>query len=246
MISVDKRIGSGHLYPLLQDMRLPCQLVKLDYGDASFDGRGPEDRPVAIGIELKRLKDMLGSLVSGRLSGHQLDGLLANYEHTWLILQIDPWFRLNHEGVFEEKQGGRWEVMTLGGHPLLWRDLHSYLTTLEVKTGIHTRQTTGKIMTARTIAGLYHWWTAKAFEQHRSHLAFHEIPDPNVRLVEPPLVVRLAKELPGCGFERAHAVGRAFATPRALITATEKEWAAVPGIGKTLARRYAEMLGGGR
>jgi ERCC4-type nuclease len=243
MIRIDRRIGSGHLLPLLRDMGVPAQITKLDYGDAAFEGRGPDERVVPIGIEVKTVRDFLSSLLDGRLMGHQLPGLLANYEHVWLILQTDIWFRVGPDGAYEQRKGkGVWEPVLLSGRGLCWRDVSGVLSTLEIKGGLHIRQTPNKELTARTIAGLYHWWTSKAYEQHRSHLALHEVPDSQIHLSDPSQVTKFAATLPGVGWERAHAIGRCFVTPREMFEADEQAWREVPGIGKVLAARIVEAL----
>ena len=235
MIRIDRRIGSAHLQPLLQKMGVPVQVQTLEYGDVAFEGRGPEERPVPVGIEVKTLGDLLASLTTGRLMGHQMPGLLAHYEHVYLVVQ--GFYKINREGAIETRMGRDWHPLVLGGRVFLWRDLSGLLTTLETRCGVHLRQTSGAHETALTVAGLYHWWTGKAYADHRSHLAFHEIPDSQVSLGTPPLVVRLAKELPGIGYKRAHAIGAVFPTPQVMANASAAQWAQIEGIGSTLAHR---------
>src|SRR5271166_1849574 len=58
----------------------------LHAGDFSFLGNGPNDEPWTIGIERKRMRDMVNSIRGGRFSGEQLPKLL-NYDRAYLIFE---------------------------------------------------------------------------------------------------------------------------------------------------------------
>lgn len=240
MITVDKRQGSAFLIPHFEKLGVEAELGHLDYGDAAFTGRGPNERPVPVGIEIKTLPDLLSSLTSGRLMGHQLPGLLANYEYVWLVVQGN--IRVAGDGELFHQRSRRWYPVRLGGRVLMWRDLSGLMTTLEVKAGVHVRHTSWPRDTALTIAGLHRWWTSKSYAQHRSHLMFHNPPDVSIELSKPPMPVRVAKELAdGIGWERAHALGKAY--PEAWkVVADEKLLRKIPGVGKVLAKRIAGGL----
>ena len=62
----------------------------------------------------------------------------------------------------------------------------------------------------------------------------------------PNLVRRVAAQLEGIGWEKSAAVATRFATVLDMVVATEKEWQAVPGVGKTLAARAVQQLTQGR
>lgn len=246
MIQIDRRTGSAHLTGLLKAMQVPCELTTLDYGDAAFVGRGPDDRPVAVGIEVKRIAELLTD--RERFTGHQLPGLLANYEAVWLIVQ--GMWRIGSDGTLEVPHGrngsrARWSPLAYGGRGFCWRDYAGLLTTLETKAHVRIRQTTGADQTARTIAALYHWWTSKTWEAHRAHLAWYDPPEGLVPLVEPPTVARVAHAaVQGIGWRRAHAIAQVFPTVEAMVSATAAEWRLVDGIGTVLAKRMVEALHG--
>ena len=246
MIRVDRRAGSAPLFTWLQRADLPAELTLLEFGDLEFIGRGPEGRPVSVGIEVKTLADLLNSLTTGRLMGHQIPGMLSTFEHVYLV--VSGFYRVGSDGCIEIRIGRDWQPLRLGGRTFLYRDLAGLLSTLEIRCGVHVRETrtTSHHDTVAVVAGIYHWWTSKAFEEHRSHLAFHEIPDNQIQLTTPPLVVRMAKELPGVGYKRAYAVGKVFPTPTALLAATEQQWRSVEGIGPKLAGQIVQALRGAR
>ena len=91
MILVDTREcekvkGSPGLYEDLKKMNLPLRLDKLDGGDLMFLGKGPNDTEVTIGVEFKKLRDLLSSLRDQRLQGHQLIELQV-YDFRFLLVE---------------------------------------------------------------------------------------------------------------------------------------------------------------
>src|SRR5713226_5977932 len=94
MILVDNRVGSNHLVEPLRK-RLHCDVVEehLDSGDVAFEGFGPAlaakdgGSTIRVGIELKVLGDMLGSMRSERFAGSQLVCMSEDYDISILIIQ---------------------------------------------------------------------------------------------------------------------------------------------------------------
>lgn len=240
MILIDPRIGSSDLYPLLHARRVPCTLQSLPFADAALLGRGIEDRPVPIGVERKRLRDLLSSLTSGRLAGHQLPGLLTDYEYVWLV--VEGIWRAGANGIIEIPRGhGKWEPLVNGAKRFMARDVEAFLLTLELRGGVKLRRTRDADETADFLAHLYHWWTHKAYDEHKSHLAMNDARDAAL-LVKPSLVRRVAAQLPGVGYEKSGAVMRAFGTTLNLALGDERAWTQIDGIGKTLAKRIVTAI----
>lgn len=242
---IDPRVGSGDLVDPLRRLGLPAELCALDFADVAFLGNGPEERPVPVGIEIKTLSDLLQSMQSGRLAGHQLPGLLAQYEHVWLIVE-GSYRPAPSDGVLEtETWRGSWKPHTLGrqGKLFMWRDVESFLLTLELKTGLRTRHTYDRHETARQVGAIYSWWVGKEWADHRSHLALHTPRDHGgVILAKPSLLRRVAATLPGVGFERSADVARSFKSVRELANAVESDWREIPGIGKKLASQIVKEI----
>jgi ERCC4-type nuclease len=230
---IDRRVGSADLFPLMQRRRVPVELVTLPFADFAFATVGPDGEPVTIGVERKRINDLTSSIKDGRLAGHQLPGLVEQYSHYWLL--IEGYWRVD-DGMIQVPRGrGRWvSLMSALG-------MERFLCTLELKAGCRIRQTADPEGTATFLEGLWGWWTQKAFDKHRSHLALHKPPD--VALFgKPPLVQRVAAELQGVGFEKSAVIGRHFGTVVDLAAAEEGAWTAIPGIGTTLAQRIHHSL----
>jgi len=239
MLYLDSRIGSGDLDLPLQRLGLQVEIIpQLDFADAAFFGHGPEgEHSRMIGVEIKKLRDLLNV---ERLSGHQLPGLLRQYDHVWLI--VEGLWRPGPDGVLEIPRGGTWFPLELGRRRYMYREVSNYLTTLQVKCGVKVCRTATRDETARVIADLYGWWNDKAWAQHRSHLTLHRAADAAF-LVPPPLRRRLANELPGIGHDRSDAVAKFFGTTLEMINADRKTWEQIKGIGNTLASRIVEAIG---
>jgi ERCC4-type nuclease len=234
VIYLDRRTGSAELFLPLQQRGVPVELTTLDYGDAVFAGKGPSG-PVLIGIERKRVTDLLQSLQSGRLSGHQLPGLVSYHEYRWLL--VEGQYRESPEGLLElPRRGKPWELVRFK-----YAALEGYLTTLTLRGGLHVQRTYDQNESAAWLVSLYRWWTTKDWAGHRSHLALHEA-DSSVGLwSKPTLAHRVAAQLPGID-AKAGAVARAFPTVIDIAAATEPQWTAIDGIGKVTARRIMAAL----
>lgn len=231
MILIDPRAGSADYLTPLRNLGAPVDSVQLEFGDVAFYASHR-----AIGIELKKLNDMLQCIVTGRFSGHQLPGLARTYDEAWLI--VEGFWRPGDAGVLETWKRGGWEPVKLGTRTWQYRDLDNYLNTIEVKGGVRVKRTASEQETARTIYNLYLWW--QDFDGHRAHLALNRAGRDGALFIRPTLARRVAAELPGVGFERSSDVAVAFPTIRGMVNASEKDWTKVKGIGKTLAKRIVE------
>lgn len=232
-IYLDRRVGSVELYAPLLKRSVPCELTTLDYGDACFLGHGPGGDIVVIGVERKRITDLLQSLTSGRLSGHQLPGLLESYPHRWLL--VEGQYRESAEGFIEIPRSGKWETVRLQ-----YDALENYLTTLQMRGGLYIQRTYDIHESCAWLQALWRWWTLKKFREHRSHLALHNTTDYAI-FSRPSLVHRMAAQLPGID-ETAAVVAQHFPTANEMINAEEAAWRAIPGIGKVKAQRILAAL----
>lgn len=231
MLLVDPRAGSADYAPRLRDLGATVELVQMDAGDVAFYGSGH-----AVGIELKKLGDLLNCITTGRFSGHQLPGLARDYTEAWLV--VEGLWRPAADGVLETWQRGGWMPVKIGKRRWMWRELDAFLNTIEIKGGVRVKRTTSEDETARVVYGLYQWW--QTADSHRSHLALNRAGRDQAIFIKPTFARRVAAELPGVGFERSAAVAEAFPTVRAMIEADEQAWMRVDGIGKKLAKGIVE------
>ena len=262
---IDDRTGSAELLPMLPPaVREKATVCRLDYGDAAWMGNGP-DGPVAIGVERKAIRDLVNSITTGRLSGHQLVGMQEAYGHSYLV--VEGMWRTNPEdGVLEvwgrppvvTGMGAKlrvkpgWVPLELGSRRFMGKMVDGFLNTLAIMAGVKVWRTSNLRETALWVANVFNWWQ-KPWDKHRGHVGFDrsgEAPgnaNGTVRLVKPNLVSRVAKELAGVGWERALELGKLYGAGDAkgqgllpLVLADEKELRKIKGIGKKLA---ASMVG---
>ena len=243
MIRLDNRVGSADLESYFRKWHVPFTLCRLEYGDAAIKGNGPEGSTLEIAVEIKRIRDALNSICDGRFAGRQLPGLIENYDRTWLV--IEGQFSCDYEtGMLMYRRGKKMEPLSLGSRKFMFRDLDSWLTTMEMRGGMHIRRTLSRLETARFIADLHHWWTAKEYSDHRSHLAFDEGTIDGEILLKPGLVRRMASELKGIGWGKSKAVAAKFSTPLEMVAASVEDWKEIDGVGEKLSREIVASLQG--
>ena len=61
-------------------------------------------------------------------------------------------------------------------------------------------------------------------------------------MTNPSLLRRVAKELPGIGWERSLLVESHWKSIRDMVNATPEEWTQIDGIGKGISKRIDEVL----
>jgi ERCC4-type nuclease len=215
----------------------------MEYGDAAFNGCGPDESTLLIGIERKTIQDLDDSMRTGRLSGHQLIGLLNSYWKVYLI--VEGVWRTDKEGRMQRPLGrGVWAEVSRPG--MTYVSLYMFLNSLSVMAGVITIFTQGISHTAGVIKALYHWWQ-RPYSDHRAHLNFHR-PEPTntvgTPFTPPNLVQRIAKELRGVGWERSVNLANAFQLPLDLVCASRDELSEVPGIGKGVADSIIKEMRG--
>lgn len=247
MILIDSRKGSGELFPLFPSGL--SEISDLEYGDLMFLGRGKNDNVIGIGIERKAILDLVNSIQSGRLSGHQLPGLLQTYEVVYIIVE-GLWRPNPKTGILEKYTGGGWRSVELGRRRFMAKEVVNYLNTLAIKIGdmtggrISIWRTSGIQETVHLILSLFNWWNNKAYDEHRSHLKDYDPGD--VNFIKPGIVYRIAKTLESIGPDKATSIEKVFSTPVEMVMADEKTWMKIPGIGKKLAKNIVKALQEGK
>jgi ERCC4-type nuclease len=247
-IIIDRRTGSVELVPLFKGLALPHTVGELAYGDFSIEGNTAKGVGL-IGIERKRVTDLLQCMCDGRYVGHQLPGMLNYYDHSYLIVEgiTRP---APHTGILqyavEDSAGKTWwrDVTVFKRRRFMWRDFDGFITTLEhSKTKV--RRTDNAQMTVATVGSLYHWYTHKKWQEHDSLKALYSTPYAVMTLEDKSSIVRrIAKELGGIGVDKSLAVCMKFRTPFDMITAESTDWMSIPGIGPTIAERVMREIHG--
>lgn len=245
MILVDDQSGSNALYPYIAKITNEVIMTRIDppFGDIVWAAEGPDNQILNIAVEYKRLSDVLDCMVSGRFTGHQLPGLIANYQRVHLLIEMGRTRIDRDTGVMQQlKDDGRWWTVTRKGQGFTSRELHHWIQTLEEHAGIRVHSTYDKSESARWVVNRHSWWTYKGWDEHTSLKQFHVQTPQFAQIVKPGIVRRVAKELSGLGWERSEAAAKKFKSVREMINANEKTWREVEGVGPTIASRIVKEV----
>lgn len=253
MITVDPRVGSGDLVPLLEARGVPTQVGQLEFGDAAWLGNGPDGPLTAsVGVERKTLGDLLNCITDQRFSGHQLPGLLAAYQ--WVYLVVEGTYYGDKAGTL--CQWGR--PVTRYGGLTNWtlEKVEHWLSTMRNKRGLIVLHTRDPKETARYLALEYTWWTAKEWDEHSADLGVYigEKGRMSVgrtvarsRMTAAPQISTLSGWWAFCldavGFEYAMAAQERWPSAFLLANATVEEWAELkPRKGPKLGTKRAALV----
>jgi hypothetical protein len=230
MLFVDTAVGSKDLVQQFRDMGLPAEPTHLSYADVAFEGRGNDDKHVMVGIELKKMTaksgDLMDSLRSGRLAGHQMLGLTGEdrlYDYAWLLIEGAWQIGKQGETLLPVRRNYRtvWEPARGGMHA---SEMEKRILTLELLGGVRVRHTSARPATLHFIGALYRWFTDTTMDRHTTHLVDHE-PLGFIKLSE---FRRAVMKWPGVGVRFSRPVEQHFAgSIRAAANADAQEWAGI-------------------
>jgi hypothetical protein len=276
-ILIDPSSGSKDLinHPPLDTIAELCPLNFSDDTRSSADvcvyGNGPEGE-IKIGIEVKKINELLESIRNGRLAATQAPALRHSYNRRWLAfyeayrrdpktnrLQVKQWSKKTKKFEWDDYrfEGGD-DPIPIGYLEAFLLDLHEI--GIEHKHFFNVQEVANWI-------GIVHRHYAKQWSEHgglkvfdesgKSPRAERETEDGNGLL--PCLDADTAdrayhiKRVPGFGYERAVAAAKHFRSVRALIEASEEEWREVEmvsrksgkkiGIGPVLAKAAVRHFG---
>lgn len=240
MLLVDRR-EDDFKYQILERKGLPTVRTELEFGDYAFEGRGELDAPVQIGIEYKKLHELVQSMRTSRLEGHQLLGMRSGptplYDFAYLYVEGEVLY--DGRGVLLER---KWRM----GRPIIepmkgGMNAYEFLKRMEVlhlRGGLNVRFFKTRELAMDGIEVLYRVWTDKALDAHTSHIAIYNPPT----LVPVSQFRRTINTLPGLGLERSASAQRVFGNIRRAINATVHEWAALSVNGRLLGQSKADAI----
>lgn len=240
MILVDDREcqagkGSAGLYEDLKKTSLSLKIERLDGGDLMFLGNGPDGKEVTVGIEFKKIRDLLSSLRTQRLQGHQLFELQA-YDFRFLLVEGE--YRHDEDGLVTLRSGFRdWKPA-----PGRFRaaELDKTLLGLVLRAGIIVKETHTRRDSIRWIESTYRNFTDGAWDDHSSHIGVYRPP----ALVRPSEFRNFLMGIPHVGHKTSKAVEAFFRSPRQAIAARAATWAEIDGVGKKGAQTIDDFLEG--
>lgn len=246
MIKLDDRIGSGELLPMFRPFGVTVQKVRLDFADVCWEGWGPKGR-VMVGLERKKLDDLIQCMHDGRLSGHQLPGLCETYDYAYLVVE-GIWKTDSNGEVVELSRRGDWVRKGIQA-----RAINNYLMGLSLRAGLIAWKTSTDRETVEFIVDQYKMWE-KRWEEHKAHERIYtggnslELAEQGAgrRLflnVRPPNNVELvASVMPGLGAKLAYRVGKKFGNVMNMVLADELKWAEIKGISKEGGRKLRQWF----
>ena len=100
---------------------------------------------------------------------------------------------------------------------------------------------------AQWIACLYRWWS-KPFNAHKSFQQFDRSRDLAKPAIMPGVdpvirsIMEFADRVPGIDYKRSYDVAIHFGSVRRMVNAELKEWLAIPGIGKVIAKTAVDCF----
>ena len=242
MILVDDRAGSKPIHKLLVAAGIPAELTRLEFGDFAFAGNGPDNASVAIGVEYKTLGDLINSVRTGRLTGHQLPGMRRTYAYSWLIIEGD--WRSNEHGQICTWRGPKHGWQPMPGR-LSVAELEKRLIGLEVRAGVYVWPTRDRASTVRYLVHLYRSLTDGPWQSHTSHLA------PHAPLLDVSAFRAAVMTWPGVGLAVSKAAEATFGSVKCAATASIADWAKLVTLdakggkrtfGEAHARKVIEFL----
>lgn len=240
-VYVDDRAGSGDLidFPPLKGH---AELTRMDSGDVIIIGKGPEDKPMLVGVEVKSVFDLLSSISTGRLAGKQIPGMIEDYDVSWLVSY--GWYKCGNRGELRVRRKGRWEAVEQGGRSLPYSYLEGFLLTVSAL-GIKVKHVYGNKGDLAKWLGVLAGWFGKPWSEHRALKVFDSSGQPGLLPTldsRTALRARVAATIPGLGFKRAVAAAHHFPSVRDMMLAGPEEWVKVEGIGKTISKTIVEAV----
>lgn len=230
IITLDPRAGSGDLKPLLED-RVTVHMVQMPFGDAAFDGHGPNGL-CGVGVEIKKLDDVLDCAIDKRYSAHQLVGMWGMYDFCYLLIE-GRWHQGPNDRIMKVTRKGQFTFMAEAKTPLAYSSFMRWINTIRVKAAVYDIYSFSREGTASLLVDLAKWW-AKPWKDHSAHLALdralYHRPD-KVLLTKPSQQRTMVGESPGIGWEKSQRVLQHFGSIHAAVNAPVAEWLKIEGIG---------------
>ncbi len=236
---VDRRQGSHELVKPLKKLGLPVEETTLESADVMFEGRGEGGRPVLVGIEYKKLGELVQALRTERLQGHQLLKMQAAYDFNYLLIEGEVLY--GPSGILVQPSGyRRGQTRPIPGKMGV-AELLKRLHTLHLRGGLNPLWSRSLPDTLQQITSLYRVWTDCALDEHKSHIAIYRPP-----ALQPISQFRtFVQSLEGISFGTSKAIEAHFhGSIKAAVNASREEWLKIDGIGPKLATRIIGVFSG--
>lgn len=251
MLLVDDRIGSANLLGLFTPYHVPVSTERLRAGDFAWEGKGPKGSCM-VAVERKTVTDLLDSLTSKRLAGHQLPELAETVDYAYLV--VEGIWRADADGYLERLGGKSWHRTGFRADSVI-----NQLMGLSLRAGMIVWNCAYPKDTVEFVVSQYRMWQTP-WHEHTSHDVIYapaaDQGDGGRRLFYQPRQIsvteKMAMQIPGVG-RKARGVAEHFSSPRAMATATAADWQKVKwadkggkskGFGKEMAEKMVRVMEG--
>ncbi len=243
MILIDNQ-GRDHLelIPHIRKQHVDVTEQRLEWGDACFTGNGP-DGHILVGVERKRLHDMMACIETKRYGAKQRVGMQQLYGLSVLVIEGD--WRPHDPGGFlmEGYQGGiSWGFFSHRKQKAMYHTLRRYLFSVSLS-GVLVIYTKSPFHTAFDLCELFHYFQ-KPWSGHTSLMEMEQLQLPTLT-ARPGLARLWAACIEGIGVKLSSAADRLFGhSPIKLATSDEMEWLKIPGVGVPTAKSVVNQIWG--
>lgn len=248
MILLDPRDGpkaqtSKEIQSYIRKMNVMCDRDhQIEYGDAAFEGNGPEGR-ILIGVERKTLSDLMNCIEDARYSDKQKQGMKKMYKKSYLMVEGEwgPSTGNGDKGLLMEKKYGKWSYFYYRNRPIAYSTVYRYLLSVGM-CGVDIQYAKSIEHTAQNLVEMFHYWQKK-WANHTAMLDVHHIELPQL-MGKPKLVRKWASDIEGLGIKYSLAAAKIFKTPIKLATSDEMDWLKIDGIGVATAQKIVREING--
>lgn len=240
MILVDRAQGSKELKSLIRAYGVMCDDTSLgELGDVCFEGHGPRGT-IGIGIERKRLHDMLHCIDDARYNRQRVD-MAQLYGKCFLMLE-GHW-KAHEDGTLMEgfNGGTKWAPCRYRSQTNQYSKLYNYLVSVSLS-GVHVSYSRDINHTVFNTICLYRYFQKK-WTDHTSLQEVQKLAIPAM-MGRPSVTRKWATDLDGIGVKYSQEAERLFKFPLALALGEVEEWLSIPGLGyKTASDIVKEIRG---
>ena len=236
MILVDYRAGSAELLEPLRKMGLPAESGDIP-ADIAFEGRGEKGAPVMVGIEFKKLGELVQSLRTQRLQGYQLLKMREHFQFCYLLVEGELRYDTNGQLL---RRAGRRDFKRLPG-AMEVTELLKRLCVLHLRGGLNFLGARTRVDSLHWISALYRTWTDCDLDQHKSHIAIYQAPT-----LAPVSEFRaFISRIDGISLRKSLTIEKHFGgSIRRAVNASKAEWMKVEGIGPLIAQHINDVMEG--
>jgi ERCC4-type nuclease len=232
LLLIDRRTGSGETQLAFEAAGMKTAMETLEFGDYMFEGNGPEST-VAIGIERKKIGDLVDCIKEGRFEGRQLKGMQDFYQYRYLLVEglwkasPDGYLKIWRRGEFKETR-------------MVYAAVIGLIEKLQTRFGWHYIRTGDVTETVQAVCAIYRKWQ-KPWEVEVDDV-YYTPALVGFDLEDPFLATKTAALIQGIGKKKARNVGRHFRSVAKMVAADADEWMLIDGIWRNVAEHAVMAL----